>query len=584
MSTQTTPHLAEEESYSTAGTATENTPLLRSETASSVTAAEDGLAGDAATGGPGLDAGPELGWKRVTCIVLSMWALIFLQASNTSGMTMTQSIIAEELNAYENAMWFTSAYLITAASVAPLVGRLAMIFSPSIITLAMSVFFSIGALVTSQAWSFSTFILGRVLFGVGGGGILTLSQVLIIQLTSKKRRGLFIGLGNAGFTVGLSTGAVVFGALVERIGWRALFLAQSPLGIIAGIGVYLTIPPFHSHERSKDKSTLQKLAGIDYAGALLLTTAIVVFLYGLAGAIQPLTILVSLLILAGFIAFEYLVASDPIIPLAVLENRGVLMSCLAQLGFMAARWSILFFAPIFVLAVWGLGPALAGSVLIATNAGFGTGGLVVGWLHIRHAGSFWLPCLIALFFFGLALFGISCVSYAAAPVWLYLALLFLNGICTGAELNYTLAHMLHLVNHEMHYVATGMLATFRGFAGSFGTAIGGGIFSRTLTRILTEGLNKLDGTDTLSPERVHLIKKLIGSPALVFGGGLTDAERAVAVGGYETALKVLYQSAAALCIVVFVVQACTGWTGPVSKEEEEEIEEAIAEHDGTMEA
>ncbi len=110
---------------------------------------------------------------------------------------MTQSIIAEDLNAYESAMWFTSSYLISAASVAPVVGRLAMVFSPGIMVLIAAFFFALGAIVTSQAQTLAVFILGRVLVGVGGGGILTLSQVLVIQLTSKRRRGLFIGLCNA---------------------------------------------------------------------------------------------------------------------------------------------------------------------------------------------------------------------------------------------------------------------------------------------------------------------------------------------------------------------------------------------------
>jgi MFS family permease len=132
---------------------------------------------------------------------------------------MTQSTIAADLDAYEGAMWFTSAYLIAAASMAPLVGRLAMIFSPGVMTLASSLFFAVGALVSSQAMSFAVFILGRVLVGIGGAGVMTLSMILVLQLTSKRRRGLFIGLVNAGFTIGLSTGAVVFGALLPTLGW-----------------------------------------------------------------------------------------------------------------------------------------------------------------------------------------------------------------------------------------------------------------------------------------------------------------------------------------------------------------------------
>ncbi len=56
-----------------------------------------------------------------------------------SGMTMAQSVIAAELDAYEDASWFTSSFLIAGSSYAPLAGRLASIFSPRSMVLVSSV-------------------------------------------------------------------------------------------------------------------------------------------------------------------------------------------------------------------------------------------------------------------------------------------------------------------------------------------------------------------------------------------------------------------------------------------------------------
>ena len=257
-------------------TATENTPLLPSEV-SSQTLQDPSLSATERQEEPGEEddvAAHSVTPIRALCIILSMWCLIFLQASNMSGMTMTQSTVAADLDAYEEAMWFTSAYLITTSSCAPLVGRLSTIFTPGIMILFSSFFFAVGAIVASQAHSFAVFIVGRCLIGVGGAGVMTLSLILVLQLTTKKRRGLFVGMVNAGFTIGLSTGAVVFGALLPAMGWRALFWVQSPLAIVAGIGVYLSIPIFAASSHAKDKTTLQKLAGIDYAGAVLLVSVL----------------------------------------------------------------------------------------------------------------------------------------------------------------------------------------------------------------------------------------------------------------------------------------------------------------------
>jgi len=114
-----------------------------------------------------------------------------------SGISTIQSTIAADLDAYESAMWLTSSYLISMSSVSPLIGRLAMQFSPQVMILFSSAWFSIGAVVTSQARSFAAFVFGRVLVGIGGGGVMTLSLILVIQLTSKRTRGLMIGLTNA---------------------------------------------------------------------------------------------------------------------------------------------------------------------------------------------------------------------------------------------------------------------------------------------------------------------------------------------------------------------------------------------------
>lgn len=132
---------------------------------------------------------------------------------------MTQSAVAADLDAYEGAMWFTSSYLIATSSLAPVVGKLATIFSPASLVAVSALFFAAGAVATSQATTFGAFIAARCLVGAGGAGIMTMALVLVIQYVSKKRRGLLIGLVNAGFTIGLSTGAIVYGALLEAVGW-----------------------------------------------------------------------------------------------------------------------------------------------------------------------------------------------------------------------------------------------------------------------------------------------------------------------------------------------------------------------------
>ncbi|CAM1501024.1 Fc.00g101860.m01.CDS01 [Cosmosporella sp. VM-42] len=573
-------------------TPTEQTPLLSSTSSATLNNASSvssrsrrASTASSSSATPNHRIGP---WRAIA-VAVSLWLLIFLQASNMSGMTMVQGKIAEDLQAYEAAMWFTSAYLIPMSSLAPVAGRLATIFPPRSLVLPVSVFIALGSLVCARATTFGAFIAGRVIAGLGGAGVLTLAVILVLELTSKKTRGVFVGLVNAGFTLGVSFGAVVYGALLPVIGWRPLFMVQVPFAVVAGLGVYLSMPAMDSGGKTKTGSVKQRLARIDYLGAILLTLTIVLFLYGLAGDIQALPLVMSLVTLLLFVTVEYRIAADPIIPLKVLSSRGVLLSCLAQLGLMSARWSVLFYAPIFMLAVRGASPAAAGSVLLPTNFGFGLGGVIVGWLHVRRSGAFWLPSIMSVAFFSASLYALSLVATPHPSVAAFIVVVLVNGLAIGAGLNYTLAHILHLSHEDTQYVTTSLLATFRGFGGSFGTAIGGGIFYRLLRSDLTSGFLELDGGDKLSPERKRLVSRLLGTPGLVFGGGLNPEEQDIAVTGYAGASRGVWQAAAVLGVAMIAIQAATGWTAPGKEEEEDVIDEEearvnLTENEGVGEA
>lgn len=105
------------------------------------------------------------------------------------------------------------------SSTSPLSARLAQIFSPRPCVLVASIFFAVGGVIASQAPTLTYFLLGRAIQGLGGAGIMTISFILVLELSGKKRRGLYIGLVNTGFTIGVSFGAVVAGALLPVMGW-----------------------------------------------------------------------------------------------------------------------------------------------------------------------------------------------------------------------------------------------------------------------------------------------------------------------------------------------------------------------------
>ena len=306
------------------------------------------------------------------------------------------------------------------------------------------------------------------------------------------------------------------------------------------------------------------------------TASIVLFLFSLSSprGIPILPIILSLIVLAAFLLNEIYLAHDPIIPISLLRSRGLLLTCLGTVGYMMSRWTILFYTPTYAIAVRSWSPSAAGSILIPTNGGFAIGGLLVGWLHIRRSGSFYIPSLVVYALFPLTLVALAGIaSTHDGSVVLYVAIVFVNGFVTGAALNYTLAHLLHLTPSATHYVATSLIATFRGFAGSFASAVGGGLFTRVLRESLTRQFEEHGLVKDV------LVRRLLGSPALV--PGLEGLEREIAVQGYQDALRALWLAAAGLAALMVIVQAGTGWKGAkedkIVEDEVDRIEERRSE-------
>lgn len=461
------------------------------------------------------------------------------------------------------------------ASISPLNGRLSHIFSPRYCMFTSSLITAIGSLITAFAPSLAIFLIGRAVTGVGAAGIFSVSIILVVQLTSPKRRGLFNALLNTGFTIGVATGAVAAGAIEPVLGWRALFWMQAPLALLAGSTLLMAIPTSLSADNSQkysSQSTLSKLASIDYIGAAFLTSSICLLLYGLSTQrITVLPIILSFFLFSLFLYQEIYISSDPIIPVTVLRSRGALLTCLATLGFMMARWSILFYTPVYAIAVRKWNPVQSGSLLVPTNLGFALGGIIPGAVHIRRAGSFWASCVVIFALFPVTIGLLAHVATDTSPVWAVVLVVFVNGLFAGAALNYTLVHVLHLVLPEVRFIVTSLLATFRGFAGTFGSAIGGGIFVRALRASLERGFEEHGVTG-----KKALIRELLGSPRIV--RELSGIEGAVAVRGYIDALRALWVSAVVLTCFMCFVQAGTGWNAP---KKPEEGEDGLSTRDGT---
>ena len=207
------------------------------------------------------------------------------------------------------------------------------------------------------------FLVGRVITGIGTAAVTPVAFILVTELTSKKRRGLLFGLINSAYTSGVALGAILAGALEPAVGWRAVFWLQIPVTFAAATTAFFTIPPSRPTTAGKadaETSIKHKLARVDYLGVLTLISAVVLLLYSLASSkVHPTPIIISALMLGLLLLVESRWAREPIVPMTVLKSRGNLLTGLATIGLMNARWGVLFYTPVYAIAVRGWSPASA---------------------------------------------------------------------------------------------------------------------------------------------------------------------------------------------------------------------------------
>ena len=110
-------------------------------------------------------------------------------------------------------------YLLTLSSFQILYGKLSDIYGRRNLFLFAYVTFGLGCLFCGLSQTMIQLILSRVVVGIGGGGFITLSVVVISDLVPLRRRGTWQALRNLMFAVGLSAGSMG-GIITDKLGWR----------------------------------------------------------------------------------------------------------------------------------------------------------------------------------------------------------------------------------------------------------------------------------------------------------------------------------------------------------------------------
>jgi len=258
--------------------------------------------------------------------------------------------------------WVATAYLLAAAIFLVPFGRLADIRGRKKIFLVGMTAYTTASLLCSLAGSIRVLIVFRVVQGMGGALIFGTSVAILTSVFPRGERGRALGINSAAIYLGLSLGPVLGGFLTHQLGWRSVFLANIPLGLLV-IAIVLA--------RLKGEWAEARGEKFDFPGSLTYGLALIGIMLGfsrlphspgfwLFGA--------GVAVAAGFVARERKTAFPVLDIRLFLQNRVFAFSNLAALINYSATFAVGFFVSLYLQYVKGMGPQSAGLIMIAQPA------------------------------------------------------------------------------------------------------------------------------------------------------------------------------------------------------------------------
>ncbi|MGA7787827.1 MAG: MFS transporter [Xanthobacteraceae bacterium] len=323
------------------------------------------------------------GEKRV--IVISMMLPVFLGSIDQSILASALPTIGRVFGDVTELPWVITSYLIAATAITPLYGKFADIHGRRSTLLIALVIYMTGAFISASASSLLMLIWGRVVQGMGGGGMISSAQMVLGDMAPPKERAKYYTYFSIAFTTAGGCGPVLGGWICDHLHWWMIFMWKIPFCIIA-IGLALrTLRRLPRHGRPHR---------LDFLGALLVMASSSSFMLALnlGGVHYPwlsapvLTLLCCALILgAGFIV-RLLTAVEPLIPIAILADPTARLTMVAHSFGWGSIVCLNIFLPMYLQSALGWSATLSGLnvmvLMVTLNVSAGLSSQIIG--RVRH--------------------------------------------------------------------------------------------------------------------------------------------------------------------------------------------------------
>jgi EmrB/QacA subfamily drug resistance transporter len=254
--------------------------------------------------------------------------------------------------------WIPTSFLLAAAMFAVPFGRISDIYGMKKIFNYGVIIFTISSFLSAAAPSAESLIVFRILQGIGGAMIFVTGLAIITSVYPPQERGKAIGINIATVYIALALGPVLGGIMTQFLGWRSLFWAMIPLGLLI-----LTL----TYWKLKDEWAECRGEKFDIKGSIFYSIVLVMVMYGFS----PLHHLTGIILLVagiigfiGFLMYE-LKLESPVLNVGLFKNRTFAFSNLAALINYSATFAVTFLLSLYLQYIKALDPLSAGLILVA---------------------------------------------------------------------------------------------------------------------------------------------------------------------------------------------------------------------------
>ena len=435
--------------------------------------------------------------KEIMLILSGLMTGMLLAALDQTIVSAALKSIVEDFNGLDHYTWVVTAYLLTSTASTPLYGKISDLYGRRIVFQFAIVTFLIGSFLAGAATDMTQLIATRALQGLGAGGLMALTFVIIGDIVPPRERGRYQGYFGAVWGLSSVAGPLLGGffsgqdKILGITGWRWIFYINIPFGIAA---LVITSAVLHIPRVKREHS-------IDYVGALLMVASVssillCVSVYGPSrGWSDPLTVITltsGVLLALLFLRWESQ-ATEPILPLYLFKNHTFNITSI--LGFIigAGMFGALIMLPLYLQVVKGDSPSAAGLKLIPLMLGIVSSSIFSGKYITKHGKYKMFPIAgTILITTGLLL---MITLSTETPFWQLSIFAILIGLGLGLTMQTLVIALQNSIDFKDMGVATTSNTFFRSLGSVFGAAIFGSILTNRVTHYLQSDFANLAQTN-----------------------------------------------------------------------------------------